>query len=122
MSEPSPLDPAALERLRRLGGDEFAGKMAELFLSYTAQKLAEARQALADGKPAAVAKAVHPIHSSAGNIGAGRVQELATRIESLAIDAPGDSLAPLVSELAEAFEAVKLALDEQKHALTQRKP
>lgn len=122
MNEPSPLDPAALERLRRLGGDEFAAKMVALFLSYTAEKLAEARQALADGKLAAVAKAVHPIQSSAGNVGAGRVQELAARIESRASDAPGDSLAPLVSELAEAFEAVKLELDEQKHALTQRKP
>ncbi len=122
MNEPSPLDPAALERLRRLGGDEFAAKMVELFLSYTAQKLAEARQALADGKLAAVANAVHPIQSSAGNVGASRVQELAARIESLASDAPGDSLAPLVSELGEAFEAVKLELAEQKHALTQRKP
>ena len=43
MSESSQLDPEAIERLRRLGGDDFTRKMLDLFLSYTEQKLGEAR-------------------------------------------------------------------------------
>jgi HPt (histidine-containing phosphotransfer) domain-containing protein len=117
MSETSQLDPAAIERLRRLGGDDFARKMLDLFLSFTEQKLTEARQALADGKFAALAKAVHPVQSSAGNVGATRVQALASRIESLATEPQGEPLEALLAELGEAFDEVKVALNEKKHAL-----
>src|SRR3974390_3182478 len=64
MPAPSQIDPAALERLRRLGGEEFVGKMAELFLSYGAQKISEARQASNAADLAAVAKAAHAIKRS----------------------------------------------------------
>jgi len=43
MSEFSPLDLSALERLHRLGGDDFTRKMIELFLDYGGTKLDEAR-------------------------------------------------------------------------------
>ena len=119
MSETSQLDPSAIERLRRLGGDDFTRKMLELFLSYTEQKLAEARQALADHKFEALAKAVHPVQSSAGNVGATRVQALASRIEFLATETEpqGGPLEPLLAELGRAFDEVKVALNEKKHAL-----
>ena len=74
MSQPGQIDPAALERLRRMGGDDFTLKMTDLFLSYGAQKIGEARQALQAANPAGVAKAVHAIKSSAGNAGAIEVQ------------------------------------------------
>ena len=117
MSEASQLDPSAIERLRRLGGDDFTRKMLDLFLSYTEQKLAEARQALLDRKFEAVAKAVHPVQSSAGNVGATRVQALASRIESLATEPQGEPLEPLLAELGQAFDEVKVALHEKKQAL-----
>jgi HPt (histidine-containing phosphotransfer) domain-containing protein len=110
MPAPSQIDPAALERLRRLGGEEFVGKMAELFLSYGAQKISEARQASNAADLAAVAKAAHAIKSSAGNIGASQVQDLATRMERLALEAQAEQVAALMSELEEAFARVEVEL------------
>jgi len=121
MSESSNLDPSAIERLRRLGGDEFARKMIELFFSYTEQKLAEARQALADSQFEALAEALHPVHSSAGNVGASRVQALAARLESLARDPTAEPMSPLLEELGEAFAAVRPDLEERKQALSGKK-
>ena len=116
VSQPSQLDPAALERLRRLGGEEFTRKMIDLFLSYSAQKIGEARRALEAANLDAVAKAAHPIKSSAGNVGAVIVQDLASRIERLALQSQGESLAKLMEELEQAFEAVKLELESRPHA------
>ncbi len=117
MSEPGNLDPSAIERLQRLGGDEFTRKMIGLFLTYTEQKLAEARQALADGRFDALAKAVHPVQSSAGNVGACRVQALAGRLESLALEPTSEPMNPLLDELDAAFVAVRTDLEERREAL-----
>jgi HPt (histidine-containing phosphotransfer) domain-containing protein len=115
MPAPASLDPAALDRLRRLGGEEFTRKMTDLFLSYGAQKIAEARLALDGANLAGVAKAVHPIKSSAGNVGASLVQDLATRIERLALDSRPDTLPALMKEIEQAFAAVKAELENVKH-------
>ena len=84
--------------------------MAELFLSYGAQKISEARQASNAADLAAVAKAAHAIKSSAGNIGASQVQDLATRMERLALEAQAEQVAALMSELEEAFARVEVEL------------
>ena len=118
MSENQNLDPAALERLHKLGGDAFVGKMIGLFLDYAGGKVAAARQAQAEGNLAAMQEAVHPIKSSAGNVGARRVQELAQQIEQLARQGQGDKLAALTGELEAAFAAVKVELTQKKSSLT----
>ena len=58
--------------------------MIDLFLEYAGQKIVEARAAQVAGNLTGVEKAVHPIKSSAGNVGARRIQELALQIEELA--------------------------------------
>ena len=108
MSPPKQIDPAALERLRRMGGDDFAHKMTDLFLTYGAQKIGEARLALQAANPAGVAKAVHAIKSSSGNVGAIEVQDLAARLEQLALQSPADSLAPLLQELELSFARTRI--------------
>jgi len=112
-----PMETGAIERLRKLGGDEFVGRMIDLFLDYAETKIGDARQAGAAGDLAGLAKAVHPIKSSAGNIGASRVQELATRLEQLARQPPGDDLNRLLSELETAFAEIKPALMAEKKKL-----
>jgi len=114
MSENSQLDPAAMERLLRLGGHGFVAKMINLFGAYGAEKLAAADQACKAGNWGAVADAVHPIKSSASNIGATKVQSLAQQVESLARESNGEKLAPLVSELQAAFAAAKAELEAVK--------
>lgn len=111
------LDPAAIERLLRLGGAAFVCKMIDLFLSYAAEKVAEARRAQDSADWAALAKAVHPIKSSAGNVGAVRVQELAQRLEQLSQQGEGGRLSDLVGELEQAFAAVKPELEQKKQSV-----
>lgn len=111
------MDGAALDRLRKLGGDQFAGEMITLFLDYTQTKLVEARQALSAGDAAGVGKAVHPIKSSAGNVGAVQVQELAARIEQLAKQPAGTEMADLLGRLEQAFAAGRPDLEAEKTRL-----
>jgi len=107
---------AALDNLKRLGGAKFAAEMIDLFFEYTQTKLTEARQACAAGNAEGVAKAVHPIKSSAGNVGACRVQELAAQIEQTARQ-PGADLGPLLGELESAFTEIKPKLEAGKKAV-----
>jgi HPt (histidine-containing phosphotransfer) domain-containing protein len=116
MNPPCQLDPAALERLRRLGGDAFVLKMTDLFLSYGGQKIEEGRQALEAANLAGVAAAVHAIKSSAGNVGASVVQDLARRIEQLALQSQGDSLPGLMQELELSFARTKLELESRRQS------
>ena len=103
------------QRLARL--DQFVGEMITLFLDYTQTKLVEARQALSAGDAAGVGRAVHPIKSSAGNVGAVRVQELAARIEQLAKQPPGAELRDLLDQLEQAFAAGKPGLEAERTKL-----
>jgi CheY-like chemotaxis protein/HPt (histidine-containing phosphotransfer) domain-containing protein len=113
--ESSPMQVAAIERLRKLGGDEFVNKMIDLFLDYTGTKIADARKAGTAGDLAALAKAVHPIKSSAGNIGASRVQELAARLEQLGKQPTGgEELSRLLDELEIAFAEAQQVLEAEK--------
>jgi len=114
MNETRSLDPAALERLHRLGGEVFVGKMIELFVDYAGGKVAAARQAQVAGNWGGVQEAVHPIKSSAGNVGACRVQELAQQIEQLAKQGQEDALPALIGELEMAFDAVKVELTQRR--------
>jgi HPt (histidine-containing phosphotransfer) domain-containing protein len=112
------LDPAALQRLQRLGDNAFVHKMIDLFLDYAEKKIAEARAAEAAANLFGVEKAVHPIRSSAGNVGACRMQQLAAHIEDLAQQGRREALAEPLKELEQAFAALKPELEEQRRALS----
>ena len=111
MSDVTNLDPTAVQRLQRLGGDEFVVKMIDLFAGYAREKLAAAHQAHAAGELEGVADAVHPIKSSAGNVGAKHVQDLARQSN-------GEPLAGLLEELDRAFLASMKDLEQLKLALS----
>ena len=117
MSAELTLDVAALEKLMRLGGKEFVTQMTDLFMSYVPQKLAEARSASQAGDLAGVQKAVHPIKSSAGNIGAQPLRELATQIEHLAIDQCREPIGAKLTELETAYLQVQALLQERRKEL-----
>lgn len=122
MSDSSNLDPAAMQRLQRLGGDGFTGKMIELFLGYAVEKLTDARRELETGTLVGVSKAVHPLKSSSGNVGARRMQELTLRIEEAAGAGRREEVAALLAELDAAFAAVKPELEAIKRNLAPPPP
>ena len=114
MSQLPNLDPAALQRLQRLGDNAFVCKMIDLFLEYSGQKVVEARAAQVAGNLTGVEKAVHPIKSSAGNVGARRIQELALQIEELARQGRVETLAASLTDLEQACALVKPELEEKR--------
>jgi HPt (histidine-containing phosphotransfer) domain-containing protein len=112
------MNPEAIERLFKLGGQKFTLEMIRLFGSYGAAKLAEARQAQLAGDLKALADAAHPLKSSAGNVGAVRVQELAARIEADARGQKAEAAAAQLDELERAFAEALTFLEAEKVRLT----
>jgi len=84
MTEPSVLDPEALQRLMGFGGPKLVRGMIELFLKNAPVKAAEAREALDCGDAAALRSALHGLKSSAGQLGAFTVFQACTAGEELA--------------------------------------
>lgn len=114
----SQIDVAALDRMQHLGGAVFVVQMIDLFLDYAGAKIREALLAQAAGDLDRVQAAVHPIRSSAGNVGATRIQQLATRIEDLARERQTAPVAAALEELEKAFDAAKPELHEKRKALS----
>jgi len=100
-------------QLRRLGGLAFVQKMTSLFVEHTPPRLAAIVQGLQQGDLAAVEFAAHSLKSSAANLGAVRVQELAERIELLAASRQGEQLPALAAELTTSLDAAIAWLNRQ---------
>jgi HPt (histidine-containing phosphotransfer) domain-containing protein len=103
MNESGTCDPAAIERLFKLGGQKFTLDMIDMFGSYGAKKLAEARTAQQVGDMAKLAAAAHPLKSSAGNVGAVRVQEMAAQVELSAQEQKAELASAQLDDLERAF-------------------
>ncbi len=117
MSETDGIDPRALSRLRDLGGPDFLHQMIGLFLEMAQEKIAAAQAAARVADLAGLAKAVHPLRSSSGNVGAQAMEDLATRIEQLAHDRQAASIPPLLRDLETAFARVRPRLEKEREAL-----
>jgi len=111
MSDEIHFDPTAIDKLRHLGGEKFVGDMIALFFQYAPQRLEAARSAAGAGDLQAVARAVHALKSSAGQIGARQVQDLAARIEKLATENQAEGAKALLSSLEVAITQVKPLLE-----------
>jgi HPt (histidine-containing phosphotransfer) domain-containing protein len=84
-------DPDALKRLERFGGLKLRAELTTLFLEEAPSRVATARAAVAAGDVEAVRAMAHMLKSSAGQMGAIRVQYLCERLENAALppDVPG---------------------------------
>jgi HPt (histidine-containing phosphotransfer) domain-containing protein len=105
------LAPDALKRLGEWGGDELVSKMVELFLQVTPERVEAIRSGVQEEDLKRVERGAHSLRSSAGNLGAERVQELAGRIEELASLGNREGLAPLVEKLETHFRATVQELE-----------
>jgi HPt (histidine-containing phosphotransfer) domain-containing protein len=114
MSTLDSLDASALERLRELGGNQFVGQMIGLFLELARRKLPEARAAEGRQDYEAVRQAVHPLRSSSGNVGAGTMMDLATRIDEMAMRGEVDGIPTLLGELELEFARVEPRLESER--------
>ena len=126
MPDPRVVDADALERLLRIGGQPFLLEMIELFLENAPERLSAARRALEEGDGPALYRAAHSLKSTAGNLGAQRLQAVAERLEAraAAVGATaggpaegaggGDALRPLLDELDGCYAQVRERLETER--------
>jgi HPt (histidine-containing phosphotransfer) domain-containing protein len=114
--QPDPME-VRLGQLRRLGGDKLIAELIDLFFKTTPQRLEAIRAAVEGGDPAAAARAAHSLTSSAGNLGAVALQQLAAALEERAAAGAADALPDLVRRLEEAWGLARDALAARREGL-----
>ena len=94
-------DLEALQRLERFGGLKLRAELTTLFLQEAPSRVATARAAVAAGNVEAVRAMAHMLKSSAGQMGAIRVQYLCERLENSELPPdPTGALSEIDEELA----------------------
>jgi HPt (histidine-containing phosphotransfer) domain-containing protein len=84
MSEPTVIDPQAIENLRALNpgdNDEFLREIAQIFLEDTPQRIKELDDGLAAGDAPKFTRAAHSIKGSSSNLGAVALRAAAEKLE-----------------------------------------
>jgi HPt (histidine-containing phosphotransfer) domain-containing protein len=115
VSGPPVLDEAALVRLRRIGGPDLVRRLIELYLSNVEDRIGMLTKGVAEGDASQVELVAHTMKSSAGNLGALRLQQTAEALEASAGSGAIDEqlVARLAHEYEESAAALRQALEEQ---------
>ncbi len=108
----SEIDTMALDRLRRLGGEELISNMVTLFISHAESAIRQAGNAVAEGDFEGIRRSAHALKSSAGNVGAQQLQDLADQMEQMAEKKAG-GIQPLMTELEDAYLRAKDRLNRE---------
>ena len=111
MAEPESVDLSALDKLQKMGGDRFVRQMINLFVDFGGKKVKEARAALEDCDILGVEKCVHAIKSSAINLGARQVFDIAAEMEQLTREGGRETLPALQDRLEREFGLAKDMLE-----------
>ena len=104
------LDPAVISGLRQLtppGEPDVLAEVLKLFLEEVPPRIARLRNAWHSGNIEEMHRAAHSLKGSAGNIGAGRLHSVCTRLDALGKAGDVASAAPLVDELDVEFAKVE---------------
>ncbi len=104
------VDVAQLDRLIEWGGADLKQKMIDLFLTHALERMDQIKEGLSTGEAEKAETGAHTLKSSAGNVGALRVQHLAQKAEDLAEGGKMDELQALLPSLEDEFQAACNAL------------
>lgn len=97
------IDPAAIKRLEDWGGESLSKEIIRLFLENGPTRVDQIREAM-DGEDLDVPeRGAHSLKSSAANVGARLLQEVASELESAATDGDLKRVRDLVPNLEQAF-------------------
>ena len=113
LPHPTDLDPEALENLRALGedgDDTFLREIIGIYLADTPLRLADIRNAAANGDSGLYTRAAHTIKGSSSNVGALAVKAIAEQLEKRSRTESHADLEPLLGELEAAFARAATAL------------
>jgi len=103
MSVAPTIDPQALDRLREWGGDPLVAQMIRLFIKNAGLRVEQIRTGVRDELIREAEMGAHSLKSSAANLGAERVRNLAAEIERAAANDEPGPVAALLPELEIAF-------------------
>src|SRR5947209_9876897 len=121
MSEP--IDRAHLDRLATRFGSHFLIQLIDLFVAQGKDRMALAERGAGDLDGAAIMSAAHALKSSAGNLGAGPLGQIASVIERRGHEGASlQVLVPLVASLSHAFTAASDALATHREQVVRRTP
>lgn len=111
MNEPIGLESEALARLRDWGGEELLGKMVDLFLANTPERMDQIREGIVRSKPELVEQGAHSLKSTAANLGAEDLRKLAAGFEDRALAGESRGLQEELPELEEAYDRARRAVE-----------
>jgi len=105
------IDIRALDRLRKWGGEGLPMRMVEIFLDHSSERLEQIRDGVARQDHRRAELGAHSLKSSAGNVGASRLQALCQGAETMAEDEDMSALAGLLPELDRAYSTARKELE-----------
>lgn len=105
------INPKALKRLEEWGGTDLVHQMVRLFLENSPARVEQIRTVFGDDPGSVPERGSHSLKSSAANVGAERLREVATRIEHAASENDFDQVRALVPELEDVFKEAIQALE-----------
>lgn len=111
MTEPASIDPQALDRLREWGGDKLLTQMIRLFLENSLTRMEQIREGTNGADVAQAERGAHSLKSSAANVGAEKVRNLAAEMERLATAEDREALAAILPELETAYAQARAELE-----------
>ena len=105
------IDTQALDRLKEWGGDKLAGQMVRLFLKNSGVRMEQIRTGVREEDHDEAERGSHSLKSSAANVGAEAVRQLATQIETAALEQDYDRLRRTLPEIEAAYGAAIAELE-----------
>ena len=100
------LEPSAVSRLEEWGGIALPYRMISIFLEHSPSKMEQIRDGIHAGEPERAGRGAHSLKSSAGNLGALRLQALAERVERMGESGDLEGLRAILPSMEEALAAV----------------
>ena len=103
--DPTIIDPAALNRLEEWGGSDLISQMVKLFIENAPARMDQIRTCRDGDDMDQPERGAHSLKSSAANVGAQVVREIAQELETAACDKDSKRVRELLPGLEEAFAA-----------------
>lgn len=100
-----------ISNLEKIGGKQFVQKIVNSFHRNVSQKIESAKEGVRSGNLEAVERAAHSIKSSAGNLGAARLEEISGNIEKIAESNEDINYDELILKLENAYNEIKPELN-----------
>ena len=102
-TNPTIIDPAALERLEEWGGPGLSKEIVQLFLDHGPVRMDQIRGAMDSEDLEAPERGAHSLKSSAANVGAHHVHKVASDVELAASGGDLQRVRELIPDLEEAY-------------------